>query len=471
MRTGTSWIKSEQMGITTFKFRSIRVVLLLISVILTVTGCHKSSKQIKVGVFEIDATPPIGSPVAYAYARSIVDSLKAKGIVILSDEAPVVLCSVDWIGIANEGQDAWRESLAEAAGTTTDRVSVHTVHQHDGVSCDFTTEAILDEYGLGGWKHDTSFLRHIIRSAAMAVRQAKQHASPVTHLGFGEAMVEKVASNRRIIGEDGMVRITRWSRTTDTAAIAAPEGLIDPWLKCVSFWDKDQPIAVLYYYATHPMSYYGQGDVSSDFPGIARERRERSLGVPNIYFSGAGGNITAGKYNDGSPENRPVLAARMGKAMQEAWERTEKAPLATADFDWNNTEVMLPLSDHLTEKELLAQLSDRQSDSTVKLVAADHLAWLRRTHEGHKVNVSSARLGNVWLLNLPGETFIEYQLAAQKMRPGGHVCTASYEEYGPGYVCTGIAYGQGGYESSERASCVSPGVENVLLAAITNVLK
>ncbi len=452
---------------------SIPVSLLLISGILifSFTRCDKTSNLIKVGVFEIDVTPPIGSPVAYAYTRSIVDSLTAKGIVILSDEKPVVLCAVDWIGIANEGQDAWRESLAKAAGTTTDRVSVHTVHQHDGVSCDFTTEEILDEYGLGGWKSDTLFQRKVIQSVAVAVEQAKQNARPVTHLGFGQAMVEKVASNRRILGEDGTVKITRWSRTEDTAAIAAPEGLIDPWLKCVSFWNEDQAIVVLNYYATHPMSHYGQGDVSSDFPGIARDRREKQLGVPHIYFSGAGGNITAGKYNDGSPENRPVLAERMEKAMREAWEKTEKTPLILSDFDWKNTEVMLPLAEHLVEEELLAQLSDSQSDSTSKLVAADHLAWLRRTNEGHKVNVSSIRLGNVWLLNIPGEAFIEYQLAAQEMKPGDHVCTAAYEEYGPGYLCTEIAYSQGGYESSERASLVSPEIEQVLLSAITEVLK
>ena len=454
-------------------FLSIPVFLLMISgfLILSTTRCNTDSSSLKVGVFEINVTPPIGSPVAYADTRSIVDSLTAKGIVILSDEEPVVLCAVDWIGIGNEGQDAWRESLAIAAGTTTDRVSVHTVHQHDGVSCDFTIEGILDEYGLGGWKSDTLFLRKTIRSVAIAVEQAKQNAQPVTHLGFGQAMVEKVASNRRIIGEDDTVKITRWSRTTDTAAIAAPEGLIDPWLKCVSFWNGEQAIAVLNYYATHPMSHYGKGDVSSDFVGIARDRRENQMGVTNIYFSGAGGNITAGKYNDGSPENRPVLAARMENAMREAWEGTEKTPVSASDFDWNNIEVTLPLAEHLVEEELMAKLSDMQLDSTSKLVAADHLAWLRRTNQGNKVNVSSLRLGNVWLLNIPGEAFIEFQLAAQEIKPENHVCTAAYEEYGPGYICTEIAYSQGGYESSERASLVSPEIEQVLLAAITEVLK
>jgi hypothetical protein len=455
----------------TKKLKPIFILLFLGVLLLTTTQCNTSSDLIKVGVFEINATPPIGSPVAYAKTRSIADSLSAMGIVILSDEKPVVLCAVDWIGIANEGQDAWRESLAKAAGTTIDRVSVHTIHQHDGCLCDFTTEDILNEYGLGGWRFDTLFLRNTIRSVAIAVRNAIQTAQPITHLGFGKAKVKKVASNRRILGEDGKVMITRWSSTKDSAAIAAPEGLIDPWLKCVSFWNDDQPIAVLNYYATHPMSHYGKGDVSSDFPGIARDAREKQLRIPHIYFTGASGNITAGKYNDGSPERRAVLADRLENAMRVAWEQTKKTPISKSDLEWKNVEVQLPLAKHLVEEEFTARLSEEGLDSLSKFVAARHLAWLRRTKSGHKINVSALKLSNVWLLNLPGETFIEYQLAAQKMKPGNHVCTAAYEEYGPGYVCTEIAYSQGGYESSDGASRVSPEIEQVLLTAIGQVLK
>ena len=445
--------------------------LLLGILILSFTGCNKYSDSIKIGVFEINVSPPIGSPVAYAKTRSIVDSLYAKGIVILSDEKPVVLCAVDWIGIANEGQDVWRESLAEAVGTTTDRVSVHAIHQHDGVRCDFTTERILSEYGLGGLRHDTLFLREIIKSVADVVKIAKSKAQPVTHIGFGEAKVEEVASNRRILGEDGMVSITRWSKSIDSAAIAAPEGLIDPWLKCVSFWKEDKPVAVLNYYTTHPMSHYGKGDVSSDFVGIARDNMEEQLGVTNIYFTGPAGNITAGKYNDGSPERRAVLADRIENAMLQAWEQTEKTTLSKSDFEWRNIEIQLPLASHLDEEDLISSLEDEQLDSLKKYTAAQHLAWLYRQNSGHEVYVSALKFGNVYLLNLPGETFIEYQLAAQKMKPGDHVCTAAYEEYGPGYICTEIAYSQGGYESSDRVSRVAPETEQVLLTAIDQVLK
>ena len=454
-----------------FKFQTWIPLLFSITLILSLTGCHKTDNSIKIGVFKVNVTPPLGSPAAYAETRLIVDSLWAKGIIILSDEKPIVLCAVDWLGIANEGQDAWKEGLAEAAGTTTDRISVHTVHQHDGCRCDFTTERILQEYGLGGWRYDTLFLRKTIHSVAEAVRTAKQKPSTVTDIGYGEATVEKVASNRRILGEDGMVKIVRYSSTNDPAAIAAPEGLIDPWLRSVSFWDKDQPIVVLNYYATHPMSYYGKGDVSSDFPGIAREKREKKLGIPHIYFTGASGNIAAGKYNDGSPGRRIVLAERMEKAMQKAWDETIKTPLTQSDFNWKNIEIQLPLGKHLIEENLIARLADDQQDSLAKFTAAKQLAWLQRTKSGHMVNISAMHFANVRLLNLPGESCLEYQLAAQKMNPGNQVCTAAYEEYGSGYICAEIAYSQGGYESSERASFVAPEVESVLLTAIGEVLE
>ena len=173
-------------------------------------GCHTPpSDQLRVGVFQVDATPPIGSPVAYAPARAIMDSLSARGVVILSDQDPIVLCAVDWLGIANEGMERWKESLAQAAHTTVDRVSVHALHQHDGVRCDFTVASILEEYGLGETRYDTVFLNKTIQEVAGAVGVAYQNALPVTHLGFGKAKVEKVASNRRILGEDGKVKIIR----------------------------------------------------------------------------------------------------------------------------------------------------------------------------------------------------------------------------------------------------------------------
>jgi hypothetical protein len=54
----------------------------------------------------------------------------------LSDEKPVTLCAVNWIGISKEGQVMWKTAFAKAGSTKTDRVSVHALHQHEGVGFD-----------------------------------------------------------------------------------------------------------------------------------------------------------------------------------------------------------------------------------------------------------------------------------------------------------------------------------------------
>lgn len=429
------------------------------------------AQTVNVAVFNANVTPPVGSPVAYATTRSIMDSLSARGIVLLTDEKPIVLCAVDWIGIANEGLEIWQKKLAEAANTTVDRVSIHSLHQHDGVHCDFTMARIMNAYGIKNAPFDTVFLLHAIQHVADAVRDAVKHPQPVTHIGFGEAKVEKVASNRRVLGPDGKVAIIRWSSMEDSAARAAPEGVIDPWLKCVSLWDRGKPLAVMTYYATHPQSYYGQGDVTCEFIGIARNASEKQTGIPHIHFNGAGGNIAAGKYNDGSAAMRPVLAKRVETAMNLAWKRTKKTALDRKDIAWKSLPVTLPLGKNIVKDSLTATLDSPQASFSDKLAAAEKLAWYQRSVAGQQVNVSSLRLGKIWLLNLPGELFVEYQLTAQKMRPGEHVCTAAYEEYGPGYIGTRIAYSQGGYETSDINSGVAPEVEDVLMNAMRAVLQ
>ena len=70
---------------------------------------------------------------------------------------------------------------------------------------------------------------------------------------------------------------------------------------------------------------------------------------------------------------------------------------------------------------------------------------------------------------MPGELFVEFQLAAKADRPDLFVAMAAYGDYGPEYICTDIAYQQGGYEAGE-ASGVAPGSEKILMAAMKSLL-
>ncbi|MGH9362012.1 MAG: hypothetical protein ACRD2T_08850, partial [Thermoanaerobaculia bacterium] len=99
--------------------------------------------SLRLAAFDIDATPPVGSFLAYDPAVGKWDlGLRARGIVLLGAGDPIVLCAVDWIGIANEGHEVFRAAIAGAAGTAPPRVAVHTLHQHDAPDCDFSAEKI-----------------------------------------------------------------------------------------------------------------------------------------------------------------------------------------------------------------------------------------------------------------------------------------------------------------------------------------
>jgi hypothetical protein len=86
------------------------------------------------------------------------------------------------------------------------------------------------------------------------------------------------------------------------------------------------------------------------------------------------------------------------------------------------------------------------------------------------VDLTCLKLGPVYLVHMPGELFVEYQLAAQALRPDDTVCMAAYGDYAPFYIGTEVAYGQGGYETQSRSSNVAPEVEKVLMAGMKKLL-
>src|SRR5438046_1587839 len=58
------------------------------------------SAALRVATFDLDATPPIGSMMAYDPVTNRWDlGLRARGIVVLGAGEPMVLCAVDWIGL------------------------------------------------------------------------------------------------------------------------------------------------------------------------------------------------------------------------------------------------------------------------------------------------------------------------------------------------------------------------------------
>ncbi len=424
-----------------------------------------------IATFTADVTPPEGHPLCGGWiepVRGVDDPLKALGLVLLGQGKPIVLCVFDWVALRNDAHLAVRKALADAAHTTIEHVTVHAVHPHNAPFADTVAQKLLDE-AKGPPSLDLKFFDRVVKDVAKACRDSLAKTKKFTHIGVGSATIKEVASNRRVIGEDGKVRFTRTSATKDPVARAAPEGLIDPILKTLSFWDGDTLLAALHYYATHPMSYYGDGRVSADFCGLARQKlQDENPKVFQAYFTGCAGNVTAGKYNDGAKENRVILRDRMYGGMTESLKSTKKT--LVEGWDWRVEAVKLPPRKEASfgEVESRKALEDEKAAKSKRGNAAYQLAWLKR--QDRPIDIGCLDFGGkLFVLHLPGEAFIEYQLAAQKMRPEQTVFVASYGDDGCGYIPTPAGYLQGGYEPT--VALAGPESEAILLKAMAKLLK
>jgi hypothetical protein len=387
-------------------------------------------------------------------AERLVDPLEARGWILYGNEPPIVFAALDWTELRNDAYDRWRAAIAEAAGTSPRRVLLSCVHQHDAPYADLEAQRLLDAHGLKGFHVDPEFHEAAVRKVAAAVKAAPRRR--ITHVGAGRAKVENVACNRRV-EVDGKVTFKRYSSTADPAIRNAPEGTIDPWLRMITFWDGDQPVASTSFYAVHPMSTYGKGAVSWDFPGAARDRFEKETPGFHVYASGAAGDVTAARWNDG----KDALAAKLHAAMTQAWRSTRREPLVRAEL--RISEVRFDAAGEADPKVL----ADPRAPKDKRLMHALGISWTKRVAEGRPIDVAALDLGAAQILLLPAESFVAFQLAAQTARM---VAVAGYGECGPGYIPTEAARREG-FVEEHGYTWVAPGSEERLLAAIRAIIR
>lgn len=293
---------------------------------------------------------------------------------------------------------------------------------------------------------------------ADAVRVAAARPLPVTQVRTAAARVEQVGSNRRIVGVDGKIKGVRWTRCRDAELRAEPEGTIDPFLRSIVFVSGDHPVAALHTYAVHPTSHDGTGRVTCAFVGLSRDRVEAEQGFPQIYFTGCAGNVTTGKYTDGAGDYRETFTERIATAMRSTCATAE--PVNAGFVEWRTVPVFLSPCDTVSEQDLLDVVSDPGAEPKARSRAALMLAYRRRCERGIPLLLGALHLGPdlVWL-STPGETFVEYQLDAQRLRPKTSLVTVSYGDCGPGYVPLARSFAEGGYEPTDAfcsAQCEAP---------------
>jgi hypothetical protein len=122
-----------------------------------------------------------------------------------------------------------------------------------------------------------------------------------------------------------------------------------------------------------------------------------------------------------------------------------------------------------SREDMLKKLGDASSPYLPRAEAALGLSWLARCDQGRAIDVPAVDFGGAHLVLLPAESFVQYQLWAQEMRPDSFVVTAGFGECAPGYIPTAQAASEG-YD--DHYSWIAfPECEAIMLDALRQVLR
>ncbi len=154
--------------------------------------------------------------------------------------------------------------------------------------------------------------------------------------------------------------------------------------------------------------------------------------------------------------------------MVASWESTRRVPLDQVSF--RNVPLTLPPRDD--NGFTVEQLNDRLRDDPEpfgQCLAALGLSWRSRCESGRPIDLPAVDFGPAQLVLLPGESYVEFQLMAQRLRPDQFVMALGYGECGTGYVPTEQAVSEGDSNLSEWC-WVAPGAEERLARGLAEAL-
>ena len=460
------------------------------------------SSHFKAGASQVEITPTAGVHLAgsvgvFRPARSVADPLFARAVVFEAGGRRICFLGLDVTIITEEYTKRIRSAAARRWAIDHDAVMVHATHTHSAPAIghflldrDFPTLPARFEFLRGG---NGAYSDWATDRAVEAIGRAIDALQPV-QVGFDSAVKDGLAFNRRGVTRDGSAIMpwlyTHWDKPLGPTNIRYIEGPTDPEVGVLCACTEDMRIhAMLLHFTCHPVNMFVRATnaVAADWPGAWAEYLCSYLGEEGaaLILNGCSGNINPWPAFEANftPDHR-----RMGRALSDAT-RDVIEHMNFQDqgvIDWRLAHVSLPVRE--PEPEQLAQAQrilaehptlpedDRSSGCTVRdwtwaasLVSVD---LMRQRSPILEYEIQVFRIGDCAFVGLPGEPFVEGQLAIKIASPAAQTYVASCCSHFVGYVPTPEALTRGGHEvdTSYWAKLVPESLERIVHQA-TALLK
>jgi len=421
--------------ITVKSLTSVSLVLLILHIF-----CPAGRALLKGGCAKVNITPPLGIPLIGSYGKpsdEILDDLYAKALVLDDGTSAVAIISADLLYTPlEEITDPVRKIITEKTGIGPENILLCATHTHSGPEV-FSKSKLRPDKRIDVSTVDRSYLETLIRKIAGSVLIAHKNTQPVK-IGAVKGELPEVVFNRRPTDASGLAKMTfslppgagatrkivTDSEGSTRVIFDVPDGQaklrfgpVDPEVCVLRVEDADgEIVASLVNFGCHPVSIYPSRStaISADYPGHATRVVEQAEGGLCLFTLGLAGNAVP--FARGVEPCRQIGMALGGEVLRRLQ--------------------FLSTTDNITLKAVR-----RRVVFPTKKASSEDAAGETMTTE-----IQALRLGDIYILGLPGEILIEVGLEIKRKAALENLFIVTISNDSIGYVCHSRAYDEGGYE-------------------------
>lgn len=431
--------------------------------------------MLKCGMSEINITPPLGLSIPGYFtgreATGIKDDLFAKALVADDGNVTAVIIAVDSLCVDRDVVEKIRKRASELTNIDPGNIMISATHTHTG------TPVLSRFAGPEEEKYMDTYIKKVADAAVIAYNKRE----PVK-IGFGLGHEEDISFNRRFYMKDTGKVMT--NPGVGNPFIDKAEGSINPEVVVMRIDDiQGNPIGVLTNFACHP-DVVGGNEYSADYPGQLSRTLKKLLGenVVSLFLNGACGNINhINVFGDEEKEKlkkgaNGVFYLKMGKVLAgEVFKVREKIDYSENDkVDVKSitftSDIRRPTSEEIEEakKVLQSETTTKREKRFANLVVNFNYDMPETT----EVEVQVVRIGDLAVVGLPGEIFVEFAFDIKSQSQIPYTIVSNLSNGNFGYIVTKEALKNGGYETlitSRPKVVVEAGYEMVIHAV--NIIK
>lgn len=425
-------------------------------------------------------TPKLGSHIVGYFndrlAADIHDDLFAKTLLLDNGNQAVAIVLCDLIALEGSDVQAARQRATSLTGIPGDSIFIACTHTHFGPA----SVAAL------GTPRDDAYMEHAMERVADSVKMAQTRLQ-AAEVGLAAAEVRGESFNRRWRMKDGSVRMNPGYLNPDRVE---PAGPTDPQVLVLAARSTDgDPIGLLANYSLHYVGSPLADTVSADYFGYFDRALQRMAGqqMVGILANGCCGDINNCDFTHREPDmphpffQEERVANVVAAAAFGAWQ-------GLRGFDYRRdvalgsaTEMMTFHRRQSTPEELARaqrllagakEPDDAGSAEFADWIYAQEALLVAREPVERQTPIMALRVGDLGLVGLPGEIFVQYGLQIKEQSPFAHTMTIELASDYLGYFPTDKALAEGSYETRlARSAKAAAGSEGAMVQAALAALR